>query len=112
MELTDGLPPSVADIIEFVGGAAAGYGHLKWNEEAMLKADMMNVWQRWSRVDSSALAAKCRAVGLTQEETAEIIDWLKRRQQGRRLVPEKTYRDFRFRQEPESLPGPTTSTTW
>ena len=46
MELRDGLPPSVAEIIEFAGMMAEGYGYLKWNEQAMLKADMMNARQR------------------------------------------------------------------
>lgn len=96
MELKDGLPPSVADIIEFAGTMAEGYGYLKWNEQAMLKADMMNARQRWMRVDLRAIKAKCLAVGLTREESDEIVDWVKRTQQGRRLVPAKPYRDHRF----------------
>lgn len=96
MELRDGLPPSVADIIEFAGHMAAGYGYLKWNEQAMLKADMMNARQRWRPVDLPALKSKCLAVGLTREESDEIVDWVKRTQQGRRLVPAKSYRDHKF----------------
>ncbi len=111
------LPADVAQIIEHVAAWAAGYDTgLKWNEEAKLKADMMNVRHRWSRrrVDLRALRAKCLAEGLSEEETARIVDWVKRTQEGRRLVPQRGYRDFRFNIEPEPVEddgGPGSFTT-
>jgi len=83
--------------MDYIGQTAAAYGHLKWNEVAKLKADMMNVRERWA-ISPTALATKCRAVGLGEEDTALVLDLLRRTQQGRRLVPEQSYRDFQFQQ--------------
>ncbi len=59
---------------------------------------MMEVRERWTRdrapVDS--VRAKCLAEGMTDEDTATIIDLLRRVQDGRRLVPQRSYRGFRF----------------
>ncbi len=44
------LPADVSEILEYIGRYAEGYdGHMKWNEEAKLKADMMNMRHRWER---------------------------------------------------------------
>jgi hypothetical protein len=32
----------------------------------------------------------------TDEDVAEVVDLVKKAQEGRRLVPQRTYRDFRF----------------
>jgi hypothetical protein len=101
--------------MEYIGRMAAGYSSgLKWNEEAKLKADMMNVPQRWAHVDPLALAAKCREVGLKDDEALQIAEWVRRRQAGRRLVPQRGYRDFRFTIElDEPPPDPdVTSLKW
>ena len=91
-EQTPDLPDDVAEII---GAWAAGYDTgLEWNEEAKLKADMMNVPRRWASASPAALRTKCLDVGLTVEESDRIVDRLKRRQSGRRLVPQQSYRDF------------------
>lgn len=95
---TPGLPPGLDAIMDYIGQAAATYGHLKWNEVAKLKADMMNVRARWLAVSPIALEAKCLAIGLREPDTATVLDLLRRMQQGRRLVPAKSYRDFRFQQ--------------
>ncbi len=95
------LPVDVEEIMDYIGEAAKMSGYLKWNEEAKLKADMMNVRHRWvSRVSEEALRRKCRAVDLTDEETTKILEYLRKTQEGRRLVPHRAYRTFRFNQEP------------
>ncbi|MFG2545700.1 hypothetical protein ACGFOM_25005 [Streptomyces sp. NPDC048594] len=95
------LPADVDEIMDYIGEAAKLSGYLKWNEEAKLKADMMNVRHRWvSRVSEEALRKKCRAVDLTDAETAKILECLRKIQDGRQLVPHKMYRAFRFTQEP------------
>ena len=96
--MTADLPAGIDEIMDYVGQRAEGYGYLKWNEVAMLKADMMNARARWMTVSPDALAAKCRRVGLAEKETAQVLDLLHKTQQGRRLVPQRSYRDFQFQQ--------------
>lgn len=102
MKLLDELPPSVATIAEFLAMMAKGYGnHLKWNEQVMFKADLMNVRQRWLRVEPAAFAAKLREEGMRDEHATELVGWLKRAQTGRRLVRQRSYRNFKFSPPPE-----------
>jgi hypothetical protein len=98
MELVDGLPPNVAGIAEFLAMMARGYdNHLKWNEQAMFKADLMNVRERWQYVDVEAFRAKCLKEGMRREDVDELVDWLKRAKAGRRLVPTRSYRTHKFK---------------
>lgn len=79
--------------------AAKGYGgRLKWNEVAKLKSDMMQMRGRWNvnRVSGWALSKKCRGAGLSHEDTALVIDLLRRVQAGGHLVPQSNYRGFQF----------------
>lgn len=97
------LPPSVAEIAEYLAMMAKGYdNHLKWNEQAKFKADLMNARTRWYGVAPGAFAAKLRSEGMREEDILELVDWLKRAQAGRRLVPDRTYRDFTFGPPPEA----------
>ena len=112
MELVDGLPPSVVSIIEFLARYAKGYNnHLKWNEFAKFKGDLMNEPTRWGHVDVSAFRAKCLAEGMRAVDTDELVDYLKKRQAGRRLVPQSSYRTFKFGPPPEK-PEPYISNNW
>lgn len=105
MTHSEELPPSVAKIAEFLAMQAAGYDkHLKWNEQAMFKADLMNARRRWTRVDPNAFANKLTAESMRYEDVAELIGWLRKAQAGRRLVPQRTYRTFVFSPSPEG-PG-------
>ena len=107
MELVDGLPPSVASIAEFLALNAKGYdNHLKWNEQDMFKADLMNLRHRWRSVDAVAFKSKCLAEGMRSEDVALLVDWLQKAQAGRRLVPSKSYRTFRFNPPPEDSAVP------
>jgi hypothetical protein len=48
------LPNGIDGILEYLAEMASGYGnHLKWNEVAKLKADLMNVRHRWLGVSVS-----------------------------------------------------------
>ena len=93
------LPDDINQIIEYLAEAAKGYHTgLKWNEEAKLKSDMMKVRERWTshRAPIDAVKAKCVEAGLWDEDTATIIDLLRKTQAGKRLVPRRSYRDFKF----------------
>lgn len=95
------LPDDVAKIIEFLAMMAKGYDNrLKWNEEARLKADLMHSKRRWrpDRVSVAAVREKCVSEGMTSEDTTLIVDLIQKAQAGRRLVPQRTYRDFTFPQ--------------
>lgn len=102
MELVDGLPPSVADFVVFLARMARGYDNkLKWNEQDKFKAELMNVPERWMHVDAAAFYAKTKSEGMREEDSLMLLDWLKKRQAGRRLVPSKSYRSFRMKTPPE-----------
>jgi Na+/pantothenate symporter len=100
---TSDVPGDIDKILDFIGGKARAYNYLKWNEQAMLKADMMNVPARWisARISPDRLQRKAVAVGLTAEEAAEVADWLRKRQAGRKLVPRSQYRTWKFNYELE-----------
>jgi hypothetical protein len=100
---TSSLPGDVDDIIKLTGmWVKMSGGFFAWQEQSKIKADMMNERSRWnrSRVTADALRDRCLAVGLTAEDTAKIVDWLEKTQAGKRLVPERAYRDFRFKPPP------------
>lgn len=94
---TSSLPPSVTTIIEYLARMARGYdNHLKWNKQAKFKADLMNVRHRWTRVETTAFRARCLAEGMRDEDVDDLAAWLGKAKEGRRLVPQRSYRDFRF----------------
>ena len=98
--MTDTLPIDIVKILGFLAEWARGYdNHMKWNEEAMLKADLMNSRAYWLGVPVVAIEAKCAALGMSSEDVKLIADLVTRAQQGRRLVPQRTYRDHRFPHE-------------
>jgi hypothetical protein len=104
--VSNGLPPGISEILDYLAQMARGYGnHLKWNEVAKLKADLMNVPGRWRGVSVSEVADSCRALGMREEDVATVADLVRKAQEGRRLVPEKTYRGFRFNLPVESGPS-------
>ena len=42
------MPNGIPEILAYLAQTAAGYNnHLKWNEVAKLKADLMNARRRW-----------------------------------------------------------------
>lgn len=91
------LPNGIDGVLEYLAEMAAGYGnHLKWNEVAMLKADLMNARQRWINVPVETISERCLALGMRQEDVNEIKDLVTKAQVGRRLVPQKSYRDHKF----------------
>ena len=98
--MTEQLPEDIVDILEHLAAMAAGYGnHLKWNEEAMLKADLMANRHYWTGFPSSAVKAKCLALGMRPEDASLVAGLVAKAQEGRRLVPQRSYRDSTFRHE-------------
>jgi hypothetical protein len=110
------LPNGIGQILEHLADMAAGYGnHLKWNEVAKLKADLMNVRHRWAGVPIDIITARCLELGMRPDDVDDIKDLLVKAQSGRRLIPQKSYRDFRFRPEvqaPTTPHGLRTSRSW
>ncbi|WP_458117361.1 hypothetical protein [Arthrobacter sp. D2-10] len=112
---TPSLPPSVIKFIEYLARMARGYdNHLKWNEQAKFKADLMNVRHRWTGVETTAFRERCLAEGMRGEDVDELADWLGKAKTGRRLVPQHSYRDYSF-PEPAEAAAPSqveTSRDW
>lgn len=74
---------------------AAGYSTgLKWNEEAKLKADMMNRPDRWVPITVGQVRVKCRALGTRGKDVDAIAGFLQRRKEGRRFNVQSSYRTF------------------
>jgi hypothetical protein len=93
------LPKGILEILQYLAQMAQGYdNHLKWNEVAKLKGDLMNARVRWAGVPVSEIASQCRALGMRDEDVTEIATLITKAQQGRRLVPQSSYRSFRFNQ--------------
>lgn len=105
--MTEKLPNGVDELIEFLAGQARASGHhLKWNEKARLKADMMNVPERWLVITPDQLRGRALLAGMRDEDADEMADYLKRRKAGRRLVPARSYRAWRFPHSVEVYPEP------
>lgn len=104
------LPPDIVDILEGLAIMAKGYdNYLKWNEEAMLKADLMNNRRYWKGFPAKAVRDKCLELGMRGEDADRIFDYVSRAQAGRRLIPDRGYKDHRFkheRDEPTEQPFP------
>ncbi|QNA92705.1 MULTISPECIES: hypothetical protein [unclassified Microbacterium] len=99
------LPNGVDEIIEYLARKARGYNNrLKWNEQEKLKADLMNEPNRWLVVTPERLRARAENAGMRSEDAALISDYLRRRKQGRRLVPKASYREFKFGYVVDTLP--------
>lgn len=93
----DPLPNRIDGILEHIASMAAGYDSgLKWNEEDMLKADMMNRPDRWVPVTVEQVRAKCRALGMRADDVDTIAGFLQRRKEGRRFNIRSSYRTFQF----------------
>jgi hypothetical protein len=104
-----GLPNGISEILEYLAQMARGYdNHLKRNEVAKLKADLMNARIRWTGVPVSEIATQCRTLGMRDEDVTEIATLIRKAQEGRRLVPQSSYRSFRFHQP---IDWPATSQT-
>jgi hypothetical protein len=93
------LPADIVEILDYLAETAKGYGgSMKWNEEAKLKADLMNSRSRWNadRVAVRAVKSQCLDLGLSVDDTGNIVEWISKAHAGRRLRPQQSYRDFRF----------------
>lgn len=97
--VSDDLPNGIPEILQYLAQMAQGYdNHLKWNEVAKLKGDLMNMRARWQGVPVSEIASQCRALGMRDEDVTEVTNLISKAQEGRRLVPQSSYRGFSFNQ--------------
>ena len=79
--MSDDLPNGIPDILEYLARTARGHdNHLKSNEVAKLKADLMNVRSRWLEVSVSEIADRCRALGMGDGDVATVTDLVRRTQ--------------------------------
>ena len=91
------MPEDIQRILRYVADYAKGYdNHMKWDEKAKLKSDMMLRMDRWRLVTTKGVEEECRALGMREEDVRTIRDMHAKRMQGRRLVPARSYRDFEF----------------
>lgn len=94
------MPTDIEKILELTAMWAKGYdNHMKWNEEAKLKSDMMRRMDRWRLVTTQQIREKCLSLGMRRDDVETICDMHARRLQGRRLVPQHGYKDFEYRHE-------------
>jgi hypothetical protein len=59
---------------------------------------MMEVPERWTpeRAPVDAVKATCLEAGMTEPDTKTIVEFLRKRQAGKRLVPHRSYKGFTF----------------
>lgn len=101
------LPNGVEEFLEHLAESAAFYGNrLHWREEAYLKADMMNMPERWLVITPEQLEPKASSFGMSRDDVETFVDFLKRWKQGRKLVPAKGHRDRCFPAEVDTYPEP------
>jgi len=91
------LPNGIDGILEHVAQMADGYSSsLKWNEEDMIKADMMNRPERWTSVSAHQVRAKCRQLGMRPGDVDTITDLVQSRRSGWEFNVLGAYRAFQF----------------
>lgn len=91
------IPEDIERILSHLADKAASYSTgLKWNEEAKLKADLMNNPVRWKTVSAQAVSQRLLSLEMSPEDTRTLTDFVRRAQAGKRLVPHRDYRDFKF----------------
>lgn len=114
--MTDEIPADIAQILKHLAEMAAGYSTgLKWNEEAKLKADLMTNRRYWRGVPVAAIHARLLEHGMSDEDATTVCGLVKRAQEGRRLVPQSSYRDFAFKHDDAPARGslrPDTTVDW
>lgn len=94
------MPEDIERILEYIALMTKGYdNHLKWNEEAKLKSDMMRRMDRWRKVTTNDIRMKCDELGMCAEDVETICDMHARRLQGQRLVPQHSYKGFEFKHD-------------
>ena len=92
------MPKDIKNILALTAMWARGYdNHMKWNEEAKLKADMMRHIDRCCLVTTGEIENECRSLGMREEDVRTICDMHARRLRGRRLVPAPSYRTFQYK---------------
>lgn len=90
-------PTGVEGILEYIAQMAARYSSgLKWNEEDMLKADMMNRPERWASITVEQVRAKRRELQMRPNDVDTVAGFLQRRKDARSFNVWSSYKDFQF----------------
>ncbi|MBF6175990.1 hypothetical protein [Nocardia blacklockiae] len=92
------LPADIVSIAEFLArNAEMSGGELSIHELAKMKATLMNEPQRWTRlrVTPETFEEQCLSAGLGAGDAAEVREYLRKAQAGKKLVP-YGHRDFEF----------------
>lgn len=98
--MSNQLPANIDHILKYLADYAAGYSTgLKWNEEAKLKSDLMENRHLWMNVNTGLIQDRLEELGMSDEDIRTVLDFVKRAQAGRRLVPEHSYKGFKFPHE-------------
>ena len=91
------MPEDIRQILTLIAGyAKLNDNQMKWSEEAKLKSDMMRNRGGWCLIASKEIAEECRLLGMREEDVRTIQDMHARLKQGRRLVPDRSFRGFEF----------------
>ncbi|WP_141743750.1 hypothetical protein [Streptomyces agglomeratus] len=86
-----GLPADVNKFMDDIGRHVKLSGCLVWQEKAKIKEAMMDYRDHWSRplVTPEALREKCLQIGMREDETRLVMDWLNKTQNGGILIPKR-----------------------
>ena len=77
------MPEDIQRILKYVADYAKSYdSHMKWNEGAKLKSDMMLRMDRWRLVTTEEIEDECRALGMREEDVRAIRDMYAKRMRG------------------------------
>lgn len=100
------LPNGVAEIAKLLADTTRGYGNeLQQHTIAKFKADLMNALDRWRVIDPNVFEAALLAHGMRPEDAAVLVDNLRKRKAGKRLVPTQD-REFKFSPPVTVFPPP------
>lgn len=63
------LPNGIAEVLDYLAMMARGYdNHLKWNEVANLKGDLMNERDSWTCVPVDLISVRCLELGMRPDD--------------------------------------------
>lgn len=92
-------PPEILVSIDWLVRKANGYrGRLQSLEVHSFKSDLVERSGRWTRdrVPPAAFTAACTEAGLAPDNTAKLVEHLRNRQTGKRLVVHRFRRKWTF----------------
>lgn len=90
MGMDEQLDPDVVSFAEYLATKATQYGgHLQPQEEGKFKSELMHSRKRWRAVDAGKFTHLLHSLGMGFDDVAKLSGWLRKAQDGRRLVPDR-----------------------